>query len=65
MALLEVRKRYAVEVLSKAKIFVHADSQAVERARALHASEIKPLDALHLASAIEARAEYFRTCDDR
>lgn len=26
---------------------------------------IKPRDALHLASAVEATADYFCTCDDR
>ena len=26
---------------------------------------IKPVDALHLASAVEAKADYFCTCDDR
>ncbi|MBI3302911.1 MAG: PIN domain-containing protein [Deltaproteobacteria bacterium] len=60
-----VRKRYAVEVLSRARQFVHTDRQVEERARALHASGIKPLDALHLASAVEAHADYFCTCDDR
>ncbi|MGH8057250.1 MAG: PIN domain-containing protein [Candidatus Entotheonellia bacterium] len=35
------------------------------RARTLHASGIKPLDALHLASALEAQADSFCTCDDR
>jgi predicted nucleic acid-binding protein len=28
-------------------------------------SGIKPLDALHLASAVSAQADYFCTCDDR
>jgi len=52
-------------VLAKAKAFVHTDNQIEERARALHAMGIKPLDALHLASAVEAKADYFCTCDDR
>jgi predicted nucleic acid-binding protein len=26
---------------------------------------MKPLDALHLASAVEAKADFFCTCDDR
>lgn len=60
-----VRKRYAFEVLSKAKLFIHADSRVEERARALYASGIRPLDALHLASAVVAEANYFCTCDDR
>ncbi len=60
-----VRKTYALEVLAKAKVFVHTNSQIEERARTLHAEGIKPLDALHLASAVEAKADYFCTCDDR
>lgn len=60
-----VRKRYALQVLSKAKLFIHTDSRLEERARALLEAGIKPLDALHLASAVEAKADYFCTCDDR
>jgi len=60
-----VRKRYAFGVLAKAKAFVHTDNQIEERARALHAMGIKPLDTLHLASAVEAKADYFCTYDDR
>jgi predicted nucleic acid-binding protein len=60
-----VRKRYALGVLAKANTFVHTDNHIEERARTLHAMGIKPLDALHLASAVEARADYFCTCDDR
>jgi predicted nucleic acid-binding protein len=60
-----VRKRYTAEVLSKAKIFVHSDGRVAERARAFHGAGIHPLDALHLASAMEAQADYFCTCDDR
>jgi predicted nucleic acid-binding protein len=60
-----VRKRYAAEVLSKAKIVIHTESRVPERARVLNAAGIQPLDALHLASAMEAQADYFCTCDDR
>ncbi len=60
-----VRKKYALEVLAKAKVFIHTDSSIEARARALQAEGIKPLDALHLASAVEAKAEYFCTCDGR
>ncbi|MBW4470048.1 MAG: PIN domain-containing protein [Stenomitos rutilans HA7619-LM2] len=35
------------------------------RAQAFVELGIKPLDALHLASAIAAQADYFCTCDDR
>jgi len=60
-----VRKEYALKVLSKATVFVHTDSQVEERARTFLAEGIKPVDALHLASAMEAKADYFCTCDDR
>jgi predicted nucleic acid-binding protein len=52
-------------VLSKATVFVHTESQIEERARTFLAEGIKPVDALHLASAVEAKADYFCTCDDR
>jgi predicted nucleic acid-binding protein len=60
-----VRKEYALKVLSKATVFVHTESQIEERARTLLGEGIKPVDALHLASAVEAKADYFCTCDDR
>ena len=41
------------------------DSHIEARARAFHTAGIKPLDALHLASAVAAQAEYLCTCDDR
>jgi predicted nucleic acid-binding protein len=60
-----VRKIYALEVLAEAKVFIQTDTQIAERARTLQAEGIKPVDALHLASAVEAKADYFCTCDDR
>ena len=60
-----VRKEYALEVLTKATAFIHTNDQVQERARAFQAEGIKPVDALHLASAVIAKAEYFCTCDDR
>ncbi len=60
-----VRKEYALKVLSKAAVFVETDSQIEKRARTFLEEGIKPVDALHLASAVEAKADYFCTCDDR
>lgn len=60
-----VRRQYAFEVLSMAKIHVSPDAQVEEQARALQSAGIKPLDAVHLASAEAARVDYFCTCDDR
>ena len=59
------RREYGREVLAKAKVFIQVNDSIEERARTFTAAGIKPLDALHLASAEEARADYFCTCDDR
>jgi predicted nucleic acid-binding protein len=60
-----VRKMYALEVLSTAQVFASIDQGIEERAEAFHQMGIKPLDALHLASAEAARVDYFCTTDDR
>jgi predicted nucleic acid-binding protein len=60
-----VRKQYALEVLSTAKIHVDIDAKVEKRAKELQSGGVKPLDALHLASAEAAQADYFCTCDDR
>lgn len=60
-----VRKDYAEAVLSKAGAFRATDQRVEARARGFEASGMKPLDALHLASAVEADADFFCTCDDR
>ena len=59
------RKEYAMAALSQAKTFVAIDEPVERRAKELHAAGLRPLDALHLASAEEAQADYFCTCDDR
>jgi len=59
------RKEYALAALSRARIFVTLNEQIERRARELNRSGFNPLDALHLASAEEAKADYFCTCDDR
>lgn len=60
-----VRKEYALRVLAKAAVFVPTDDEVVERTRTFQAEGMKPLDGLHLASAVIAKADYFCTCDDR
>lgn len=60
-----VRQTYALDVLAKAIVSIQTDTQIEERARTLQTEGIKPVDALHLASAVEAKADYFCTCDDR
>ncbi|MDZ7290395.1 MAG: PIN domain-containing protein [candidate division KSB1 bacterium] len=58
------RKEHALEVLGRAKTFVHVNEEIENRANEFTALGIKPLDALHLASAEHAQADYCCTCDD-
>jgi predicted nucleic acid-binding protein len=60
-----MRQEHALEVLSKAATHVRVNERIEKRAARFVALGIKPLDALHLASAEEAKATYFCTCDDR
>lgn len=60
-----VRKTYAFDVLAKATVSIQTDTQIEELARTFQTAGIKPVDALHLASAVAAKADYFCTCDDR
>lgn len=62
---LSARKAYILAVLSKANLFLQTSKQVEEQAQVFVNSGIKPLDALHLAFSIEAKADYFCTCDDR
>jgi len=60
-----VRKAHAQGVLGKATRIARLSPAVEARARLLNQAGIKPLDALHLAFAVEAGAGYFCTCDDR
>jgi predicted nucleic acid-binding protein len=60
-----VRKAYALRTLGMASRFVPLSPEVEQRAQVLNQAGIKPLDALHLACAVEAGADYFCTCDDR
>jgi predicted nucleic acid-binding protein len=60
-----VRRQYALEVLAKAGTLVVLNEQIEQLAKALVVEGFRPLDALHLASALEAKADYLCTCDDR
>jgi predicted nucleic acid-binding protein len=60
-----VRKQHALAVLVKANIVITIDDIIEQRARLFVEDGIKPLDALHLASAEAAEVEYLCTCDDR
>lgn len=59
-----VRKAYALDVLAKATVSIETDTQIEEQARTFQAEGIKPMDALHFASAVVAKADYFCACDD-
>jgi predicted nucleic acid-binding protein len=59
------RREYASEVLSKAGSFITLNEQIENRAREFEALGVKPLDALHLASAEAAKAHYLCTTDDK
>jgi len=60
-----IRKDYAAVVLSNAGAFTATDQRVETRARQFEVTGMKPLDALRLASAVEAEADFFCTCDDR
>ncbi len=60
-----VRRDFAAQAIAKAAQFVVANEQVKAKALSYTAAGVKPLDALHLASAIEAQVDFFCTCDDR
>lgn len=60
-----VRRSFTEEVLSTATHFIAATPSVEQRARGYQALGIKPLDSLHLASAVEDGADFFCTCDDK
>lgn len=60
-----VRRSFAEDVLRGAMHFIEVSRAVEQRARAYQNRGIKPLDALHLASAVEAGADYLCTCDDK
>lgn len=58
------RQEYALEALGQAQSVVVLEPDVEKRARELNAFGLKPLDALHLASAEAGKADYLCTCDD-
>jgi predicted nucleic acid-binding protein len=62
---LPIRKEHTRAVLAKAKSIVQLTEKEQLRAANLLTFGIKPLDALHLALAELAKADYFCTCDDK
>jgi hypothetical protein len=62
---LATRRNYAESALESARSHIMLDGSIELRAYEFLTLGIKPLDALHLASAEAAKADYFCTCDDR
>jgi hypothetical protein len=60
-----LRRAFADGVLAGAAVRQPLTPAAVARAADLEAAGCRPLDALHLASAGAAGADFFCTCDDR
>jgi len=60
-----VRRDFTAQAIAKAAQFVTTSNELKARAQTFIDGGIKPLDALHLASAVEAQADFFCTCDDR
>jgi predicted nucleic acid-binding protein len=59
------RREYGLEILTRTRIFVSLSDIVEDRARTFTTAGVKPLDALPLASAEAAQADFFCTCDDR
>ncbi len=60
-----MRRKFGLDVLSNATEFINLDEIIEKQAKQFEKTGIKPLDALHLASAKKASADYFCTCDDK
>lgn len=60
-----IRKEYALRVAAKAAVTITTNDRIVETAKRMFEKGVKPVDALHLACALVAEADYFCTCDDR
>ena len=59
------RQARITELLGRAARFVVLSPEVEHQASSFVQAGLKPLDALHLACALEAKADYFCTCDDR
>lgn len=59
-----LRREHGEQTLRHASETIVVDTRVEERARELFQQGIAAMDALHLASAEQAAADYFCTCDD-
>jgi predicted nucleic acid-binding protein len=60
-----LRKAHTEELLVRAVQVIRVSEEIEQRAQAFNRGGLKPLDALHLACAVQAGADYFCTCDDQ
>lgn len=60
-----LRKAHTEEILAQAGQVIRVSEEIELRAQAFNQAGLKPLDALHLACAVQAGADYFCTCDDK
>jgi hypothetical protein len=60
-----LRREHAFAILGIATAHVDLSDRVEQRARRFTESGIKPIDALHPASAEAAECDFFCTCDDR
>ena len=60
-----VRREHGEQVLAQATTIVIVDEQIEKRSAYFVQLGVKIMDALHLAAAEAAQADYFCTCDDR
>jgi hypothetical protein len=60
-----LRREFVLKILRKQTEFVELDDQIENRSKQFISSGIKPIDALHLASAEKMAADFFCTCDDK
>lgn len=59
------RREVTERILSLARHVIALTPAVEARAAGYRRSGMKPMDAMHLASAVEARVDFFCTCDDR
>lgn len=60
----EERRAFVNLCIQKAKHIQAIHERILRRAQEIEKQQIKGIDALHLASAEELKADYFLTCDD-
>jgi predicted nucleic acid-binding protein len=59
------RKAFVEGIIAQHHQYIPISATIQNQAKTYERSGFKPLDALHLASAQDAHADYFCTCDDR